>query len=85
MGTDTRDGELLLFMVTVTVYTRSKKVPVIFILYFGTGLFRSGTSQSDDPKRKRLSFYIDLLHKTSQQVCSNFQIMHIFLEKPSKK
>jgi hypothetical protein len=32
---------------------------------FETGLFKSYTSNLDDPKRNRLSFYMDLLHKTS--------------------
>jgi hypothetical protein len=56
---------LVLIIVTVTVCSSSKKISVIYILYLGTGLLKSGTVQSEDLKRKRLSFYIDLLHKTS--------------------
>jgi hypothetical protein len=52
-------------MVTETICFGSKKVPVIFTRYFGTGLFKSDTCNSDDPKRKRLSFCTDLLHKTT--------------------
>lgn len=57
MVTD-RYGELLLFMVTATICSGSKKIdlPVIFTTYFGTGLFKSDTSKSNGPKiNKHLS------------------------------
>jgi hypothetical protein len=52
-------------MVTVTICSGSKKIPVIFIRYSGTDLLESDANNPDDTKRKRFFFNIDLLHKTS--------------------
>jgi hypothetical protein len=59
-------------MATVTICPGSKKIPVTFTRYFGTGLFKSDRRNSDDPKIKRLSFYIESLHKTS---ATNYKIL----------
>lgn len=46
-----RDGEFLLVMVTVPICSGLKKIPVTSTCNYGTGLFKSGTNNSDDPKR----------------------------------